>query len=42
VDIAEQIYVASLEEQMETSPAEQRCMRGVVHAVIKQMAQQLR
>lgn len=41
-DVAEQLYGASLENEPEASPAEQRCMRGIIHAVIKPMVQQLR
>lgn len=42
VDLAEQLYGASLQNEPEASPAEQRCMRGIIHAVIKPMVQQLR
>ena len=41
VGVAEQLYGASLENEPETSPAEQRCMRGIIHAVIKPMVQQV-
>lgn len=41
VGVAEQLYGASLENELETSPAEQRCMRGIIHAVIKPMVQQV-
>lgn len=38
---AEQIYTASLDEEPVPTQAEQRCLRGIIHSVIRPMALQL-